>query len=600
MNWIARSSQQLDHKLLFLPYRDRLAHLRTRAGTFLTAHSACVGSLFLLLLAGWAAYSWVLTVKKIVRYYNPLPIWDYWNVVQHLPQYRAFDIRVLWVQHNEHRIVFPEIVFAVDMLLVHGRQVLPLVISFICYFSTWLLMSWTIFSDRDLSRKLRYSAILLGGIIIGWQGSVMALGIPFLLNWTLTQFASVLALALVVLLKSNSRVIYLAGMIICATVATYSSANGLLVWPVILLAGLISSLRRRYILVIAIAAVVSISLYFVGYRPIDRLDLVSLLIHPFYLLGFIASYVSMPFGALKAGNFGVWVGLANLVLFFYLLYVSVRARLLASAPVIVLFGYFVFTLFTALLTAAGRMNPSDMTFTAGKASRYLTIPLANWGALLIALIWLSGRRACRLVSPKAVVLITVVLLFLAFPKLAPWLYGNDLFFARQQWATLSVENGLFDPTIARYLYPDPPFIKPLLQQLRDDHLSIFYKGYSASLGLPFISRFPQPARQNRLGGVLHTFPVSGGLEIVGWTDGPRPERFVFVDEFDRIVGLGRKLSAGFPPDLSRDAPSSLTWVGFINLGFESKSFSTYSFGPHEGRPIPITGAIPVTAGPEEK
>jgi hypothetical protein len=591
VNWIARSSQQLDHKLLFVSYRDRWAHLRAR----IAAHSPCIRQIVLLLLAAWAAYSWFLTVERMVRYYNPLPIWDYWNVVQHLAQYRAFDFRVLWAQHNEHRIVFPEILFAVDMLLMHGRQVLPLAISFICYFSTWLLMSWPIFSDRGLSRTPRYSAVLLAGVVIGWQGSVMAFGIPFLLNWTLTQFAAVLALALVAALRNNSRVIYLAGAVVCGTIASYSSANGLLIWPVILVAGLISSMRRRYILVIAIAGVANISLYFVDYHLIHQSDPSNLIRHPIYLLGFLSSYVSMPFGALKAGNFGVWVGFANLVLFFYLLAVSARARLLPSAPAIVLFGYFVFTLSTALLTAAGRINPSDMTFTAAKASRYLTIPLANWGALLIALIWLSARRGWRLVSPKTIVLASSVLLFVTFPKLAPWLYGNDLLFAQQQWATLSVENGLFDPAIARYLYPDPPFIKPFLQYLRDDHLSLFYKGYSLSLGQPFPSRFPPPSAQSRPGRITQILPVSGGLEVVGWTDASRPERFVFVDESARIVGLGRKLPAGFPPALSPDTPTSLAWVGFINLRFGSKSFSTYSFGPHQGRPTPIAGPSTITA-----
>jgi hypothetical protein len=595
VNWIARSSQQLDHKLLFLPYRDRWAHLRTRVSTHITAHSACIGLLFLLLLAAWVAYSWFLTVERMVRYYNPLPIWDYWNVVQHLPQYRAFDIRVLWIQHNEHRIVFPEIVFAADMLLVHGRQVLPLVISFLCYFSTWLVMSWTIFSDRRLSRTTPYYALLISGIVIGWQGSVMALGIPFLLNWTLTQFASVLALALVAVFRNNPRIIYFAGTITCATLATYSSANGSLIWPVILLAGFVSSIRGRYMFLVAAAAVVNISLYFVGYRLSHQLDLSNLVSHPIYLLGFLSSYLSMPFGALKEGSLGVWLGLFNLALFFYLVSVAARARLLASKPAIVTFGYFVFTLSTALLTAAGRMNPSDMTFTAAKASRYMTIPLANWGALLIALIWLSGRRGWRLVSSKVIVLVSAALLFFTFPKFGPWLYGNDLLFAQQQWATLSVENQLFDPAIARYLYPDPPFIKPFLQQLRDDHLSLFYKGYSDSLGHPFTSRFPQPSTRSRSGSITHIFPVTGGLEIVGWTDGPRPERFAFVNESARIVGLGRKLPAGMPPALSQDAPTSLAWVGFINLSFEAKSFATYSFGPHDGRPTPIGGRLPISA-----
>ncbi|MFL6353131.1 MAG: hypothetical protein ACJ74Z_14960 [Bryobacteraceae bacterium] len=594
MNWIARSSHQLDRKLLLLPYGNRLTHLRTRVGTFLTAHSACIALLFLLLLFAWAAYSWVLTVERMVRYYNPLPIWDYWNVAQHLPQYRALDIRVLWVQHNEHRIVFPEIVFAVDMLLLHGREVLPLVISFSCYLGTWLVMSWAIFSDRSLSHTLRCSAILLAGIVIGWHGSVMALGIPFLLNWTLTQFASVLALALFATFINSSRLVYLAGTLTCATVATYSSANGLLIWPVIVLAGLVSYTPKRYIFVIALAAAGNIGLYFVNYRLSHQLDLGKLFNHPIYLLGFLASYVSMPFGVRAARHFGLWMGFANLLSFFYLLFVTARARLFASKPAIVLFGYFLFTLLTALLTAAGRMNPSDMAFIAAMASRYLTIPLANWGALLIALIWLSGGRGWQVVSPTVIVLISAAFLAITFPKLMPWVAANDAFFTKQQWATLSVENGLFDPEIARYLYPDPPFIKPFLQDLRAHHLSLFYKGYGASLGQPLTSRFSRPFDRSRPGGITHVSPVSGGVQVVGWTDAPRPERFVFVDESGRIVGLGRKLPAGSPPDLPPDTPRSLAWVGFVNLTFQSKVFSTYSFGPHEGRPAPIapTSSIP--------
>src|SRR6185437_15530111 len=123
------------------------------------------------------------------------------------------DLRVLWQQHNEHRIVFPEIIFAVDMLLAHGRQILPLAFSFTCYFGTWVVISWTVLSDRSLPWTIRYTAILLSGVVIGWQGSAIALGMPFLLQWTLTQFASVLALALLQLFKDTGRIAYLIGTI---------------------------------------------------------------------------------------------------------------------------------------------------------------------------------------------------------------------------------------------------------------------------------------------------------------------------------------------------------------------------------------------------
>src|SRR5205823_4277061 len=109
-------------------------------------------------------------------------------------------------------------------------------------------------------------------------------------------------------------------------------------------------------------------------------------------------------------EFGVWVGLANLVLFFVLLAMAGRAHLLACGPSIVLFGYFAFTLLSALLTAVGRMSPHDSTFTAAKASRYVTLPTVNWGALVFALIWLSGRYRWKLASPTAIALSASVLL----------------------------------------------------------------------------------------------------------------------------------------------------------------------------------------------
>jgi len=536
-------------------------------------------------------------VQRIVHYYTPLPIWDYWNVVQHLERYRALDFRVLWQQHNEHRIVFPEIVFAVDMLLAHGRQILPLAISFVCYFCTWLLMSWTVFSDRSLSRTIRYTAILLSGVVIGWQGSAIALGIPFLLQWTLTQFASVLALALLYPLKQTARIIYLIGTITCATIATYSSGNGMLLWLLILAAGFVLSLDKRFVLVLAIAGIANVSLYFVGYHLRGGLDLRNLFSHPFYLVWFLSSYVSMPFCMLGRAQFGVWVGLANLLLFFALLAIAARTRLLASAPSIVLFGCFAFTLLSALLTAAGRMNPQDSTFTAAKATRYLTLPLVNWGALAMALIWVSGRCGWKLASSRNIALSVTVLLLLTFPKLKRRLTGDDVFFARQQWAALSIENGLFDPEIARYIHPALPFAKHLVQQLRDNHLSIFFRGSSAWLGQPVAPRLSGPFTPRSAGAVTRMLPITGGVEVVGWADGSRSQRMILVNESGRIVGFGSKLLAGFPYDLqSPETPSSLGWVGFINLSFESKSFCMYLIDRRTGKIIPIgvSSAFPAT------
>ncbi len=552
------------------------------------ARSSCIRFLFFLVLGIWASYSWFLTIQKIVHYYSPLPNWDYWNVVQHLPAYRAFNIGVLWEQHNEHRIAFPEIIFAFDMLFLHGRQVLPLVISFLCYFSNWVVMSWVLLLDTSVSAAIRWFAVLSAGIYIGWQGSAAAIGIPFLLNWTLSQFASVLALALVTLFAKTSRIIFLAGTIICGVVASYSSANGLVLWPVILISACVLSLRTRYIVAIAIAAAVSISLYFIGYRLSNALSISTLLSHPIYFLGYLASYLSMPFGALGPASFGVSVGLASLLLFVVLARIAFRHHLFSSPPTIVLFGYFAFTVFTAALTGAGRMSLSDAFFISAKASRYVTVPLVNWGALLMLLIWLSGKFRWRIASPLNITLTALVLAGLAFSHLREWLWENDIVFARQQWATLSVENGLQDPTLIQYVFPDLNFFRQYLPLLRDNHLSIFSRGLNASLGQSLASRFPGPFSEHRPGAVTRTVPVQGGLEIVGWADGSAFARVIFVNQAGRIVGIGGKLPAGFPPDLQSDnTPSSMAWVGFINSRLETRSFSTYVIERHWKRPAHI-------------
>jgi uncharacterized membrane protein len=88
------------------------------------------------------------TAHRVISFYTPLPVLDYWRVVANLPAYQGFHLGVLWTQNNEHRIVFPEIVFGLDMLVAHGCMILPLLLSFLCYVATWLLLCATITATR--------------------------------------------------------------------------------------------------------------------------------------------------------------------------------------------------------------------------------------------------------------------------------------------------------------------------------------------------------------------------------------------------------------------------------------------------------------------
>ena len=152
-------------------------------------------------LAGWFVWTWVLNIERLLRYYTPAPYLDYWRTAQMLWMYETFTFRVLWMQHNEHRIVFPEIVFATDYFLLHGRQMLPIAVSFACYFGCWLVFVWAFGSDAAVPSRVRMCGALLAGVIIGWEGSAAILVNPFLLQWTLTWVAAMLSLLFLVRLK---------------------------------------------------------------------------------------------------------------------------------------------------------------------------------------------------------------------------------------------------------------------------------------------------------------------------------------------------------------------------------------------------------------
>jgi hypothetical protein len=576
--------------------RLRAASVWARARPFLTSRSATVPLLALLSLCGWLAFTWFETIRRMLRYYTPLPTWDYWRTAAFVRSYQAFDVRVLWRQHNEHRIVFPEIVFAADYLLLHGRQVLPLAISFLCYLGSWLVLAWTFARHASVPKPVCTIGILLAGIIIGWQGSAVVLADTFLLQWTLLQFAALLSLALLARLQETAAHVDVAAVIVCAVIATYSSANGLMLWPVLIGAALLLRIGKRHLLAVVVAAVASIGVYFIGYHFAGQLSLAKLLTHPWYLLEFIGAYLSMPFGEIKATEFGVSVGLISLALTLAFAVAAAKHRLLASRVGVVLFGWYLFMLLTILLTAAGRMNLNDLTFSAAKANRYLTGPLVTWAVFILLSLWLSSRLRWRFARPYAIAFVIAVLLLAGLPKLRWWLHGSDEEHAKEQMEALAIELGIQDANVELGVFPDPPAVPFWSKDIREQHLSVFYKPRSKWLG-EAASSFGRLQQSFIPGEITYTFPVLDGVEVAGWADESRLRRspgwILLVDESGQIVGFGRKLPAGFPGAFENPrTPPALGWVGFVNLNYPTKSFSAYVIDKGSLFPIQGSAAVP--------
>lgn len=584
-----RSAQRF--KGLFDSYQRLLAR------TYLSIHWK--GLVALLFLFVWLILNWIGTIHKVVQYYSPLPAGDYWRVVEDLQGFKDFDLSVFWRQHNEHRIVFPEMIFAIDMLCLGGRQVLPTILNVSLYFGVWMIVAGATLQERSVSLPIRIWAAVLAGIVMGWPLNSFVLGTPFLLQWTLVQSTAVLGLAALFRARNAASPFWVSLVICCGVVATFSSANGMLLWPVLIGASLLLRMPKKRLATLVTAAIISILVFFIGYRTPGHLDILAILEHPIHYLGFIISYVSMPFGVLKNPVIGFvfgsisllgWIGLA--------IHAARRPATLSPVCRSIFFGYYAFVLLTALSTAIGRMDLQDAGFYAAKAGRYVTLPLAAWAALTGAAILVSPKDHRRMFSRQAIAAVAVVALLFMQVRLARWLRTQDRFSAGQQLAALSLRNDILDSSILGYIFPNPSFVERYLPELRTYKLSIYADRFQAPVGRPVHSLFSRTAEPTLKGKILRVMPVQEGVEVVASTCCRKATEncnlLLFVDEQGLISGFGLRTSQTLSKILSPDFVHGRTnWAGFIHTHAGASRFSMFLLDARQCRLVPLTPTLAI-------
>ena len=181
-----------------------------------------------------------------------------------------------------------------------------------------------------------------------------------------------------------------------------------------------------------------------------------------------------------------------------------------------LFGFYGFTLLTALLTAAGRITSMSDDLSGAKATRYLVLPLITWCALLSLLIWIACIRRWRFLPAPVLISLIALLLAISFVKLRWWLESNSRQFVDWQITELSLQNRILDYRLLLSIYPDPHFVEASLPLLESDKLSIYAHDKSKWLGTS-ITRFGLLPPVTIQGAITDLFPVESGVEVIGWT-----------------------------------------------------------------------------------
>jgi hypothetical protein len=541
--------------------------------------------IYCLVLIPCSIYTVFFTARALRRDYIDVPAWDAWRCVHDLDRLCQFDLRPLWRQHNEHRVIGVQVLYWLDFGLLHGRQFLLIGCEIVCQLAQLVLLWWLLKQMKAIPLAFRLAFAASCALLMTTATHVQAMVIPFLVQWYLTQALAAFALLLLWRTSRTGRLASLIIAIVATVIVTYTTANGMLLWPVLVAMALWLRLPRRRIVAIGAACAVSVAVYFIGYVFVGEGRALLLVTHPFYTTGFMAILLGAP-ASYSSNAFGGALGLTGMVLAMLALVVAVRQRRRPpDAVFVVAAGFCLFIVSSALMFAYGRMNPADPTFLKARAERYAMVGLTFWANLVVVVGWLSTRlvRRRQFFWQFAAAALTAVLLVEVMGYQPTSERACAARQAMAEEAGIGLENGVQDREAIRDVYQDPLFVWAETPVLRRRRLSIFAAGRQDWIGRR-VSELFAAGRSSLCSGSVEALTAvyygfrAEGRAVDSQTNRP-PDDIVFTNRSGMIVGLGATRTGGYPHrprDRTQRPPADFDWAGFARAGHVSGGVQAYA------------------------
>ena len=395
-----------------------------------------------------------------------LPYYDQWELA---PRFFAwseghFPWQAIWERHNEHRLIVPQMIMLGLGRLTGWNILFELALNLLLAAATFAVLALQL--GRGLEGDRCFSALLPLLSLMVFSPSQWG---NWSWGWQIQIFLAMLLVAAGILLldtRPRTPLVFL-GATLCAAVAPFSFANGLLLFPLGLPLVLREKSRRGLWTGLWLAAGALVYWLYgaagVGRRAIpgenalERLETqVNYLLH--YLAGPILNWPGVVTGVAH-----VLVPLSFVLLGWLMLHH--RRQWEAMLPWLTLAG---FGLASAAMTAYGRY-----TFGIGQAlsTRYFTIANFYWiglaGVVVVALRAAPRRKAA-----------TAAFLGLALCLLAGAAIGTRDFAAdsrgkQELRALLRGQEATTPEAAAQVPFPDAETVRQRIETLRDLRLSLF-------------------------------------------------------------------------------------------------------------------------------
>ena len=362
-----------------------------------------------------AAFPFLILIWMVARYSIDVPYLDQWDFVPLIEKMYQGQLTFhdLWMQFNEHRILFPKLIMLGLARLTHWNIRYESATSVVLALGVFLVLAWQIRASARVfgERQLRWA--LPACSLVAFSASQYE---NFLWGWQVGLLLGLLASLGAIVLLANGPFGWgkFAGAVALGIVATYSFANGALVWvigfgllcvipqkdsPLAARAALLST-KLLAIGIWSFVAMACVCLYLLDYhKPAHHPQLTSIFNRPVVFITYVLKYIGSTCAQYGEGGIlpdRIWalvLGLAGLAVMGWAGWRLMRASCLdgaqARAALAPYFAMCAYSLGTALMAAIARGG-----FGRGQAlcSRYCSMTGPFWFSMIVMLILLSQRN----------------------------------------------------------------------------------------------------------------------------------------------------------------------------------------------------------------
>jgi len=529
-----------------------------------------------------------------------------WGDSQVTTAFFAFHVRrggvefgELFVQHNEHRILFTKILTAINTAFFNWDTRVEMLVSFILAFLTALLILDLL--RRQNSQAAKIAAIPVFLLIFAIRGYVNWL-VGFQSQWYFVVFFSVFSFWWLSTHPIRLRNLVITG--IFALCATWSLFSGLACFPIILILMVIRGYRRwQHYLFWFLFSAVNISIYlFVDYRLPKLGGGQAIRIDSSF--NYVFAFLGNPFfSKLNANVAGAqWVGCVGL-LFFVVCGLYLFRREQTRALLTPWLGIAGLSVGMAVMAALGRGQETGQTPFQPLSSRYVTGSVPFWIALVA--VWLliayevDQTRLQRLLAGFGATGSALLVAFFAYGTYSTVTNPEDAYPYTAEIENCVALNSLTDPAdpCIKLLNPNIPEIINLniLRILRKYHLSLFARPHNLELHL--LPAFYDLTDKERGEPSYQTYTINGKIVPVLRQDPPSylRQRFHIPDlpgdiQFKSAVWVdtANARRPGIDGVLFRLRIKAQGNKGRFRYDSEDETMLEYLFNPHtDDKPIPI-------------